>query len=187
MFTRFLMAIAALLLPAQVFAQDLEGHWALQIDDATIFVFALDREEDGDWSGSWTRPENIDSNGAVFRRMSGSETVTPIETQQAGEVVRLTFAGPEGRAQNDVLRFALLDENRAELLYQGIPGDPYPLVRVVPGTPLGPFEPARIYDRDNAVTEADYDPEALPPEPASDENEDDEESPRIEADFLDGL
>lgn len=152
---RFLIALAVLLLPSQLLAQDLQGNWALRIDEATIFVFTLERDDTGTWQGAWTRPEEIESNGVVFRRMSGEQTVRPIETRQRGEVVQLTFAGPEGTRRNDVLRFALVGENQAQLAYQGIPGDPYPLVRVNADTPLGPFDAVRIYDRDNAVIEAD--------------------------------
>jgi hypothetical protein len=160
MISRIFLVLAAMLLPAGALAQSqpdgLEGHWALRIDEATIFVFALDQAADGSWQGAWTRPAQIDSNGVIFRRMSGSQTVTPTDTRHNGEVVQLTFAGPPGTGRNDVLRIRQVGENQARMQYQGIPGDPYPLVRVMADTPLGPFEDMRIYDRDNAVTEADY-------------------------------
>lgn len=194
MVSRFFIALALLLLPAQAFSQDLTGHWAFRIDDTTIFVFALDQSESGEWQGEWKRPEQIKSNGAVFRNMSGSQIVTPSETRQRGQTVQLTFPGPEGSVRTDVLRFALVSENRADLEYVGIPGDPYSLVRVRPGTALGPFEEARIYDRDHAVTEADLEELVEPLEEAdrqesAEESEDAEEDerPRIDADFLDGL
>lgn len=195
MVSRLLLVLASILLPAQVLAQDgptsLEGHWAFRIDDATIFVFALDQLEGG-WDAAWTRPTRIESNGMVFRAMAGRETVQPMQIQQRAEVVELTFAGPEGMNRNDVLRLRQLDENRAELQYVGIPGAPYPLVRVAEGTPLGPFDEARIYDRDNAVTEEDF---VAAEEPLEDLAEAEgridsgevEGPPRIEADFLDGL
>lgn len=207
MLTRFLLVLAALLLPGQAVAQSLEGHWALQIDDAKIFIFALDRIDDGTWEGAWTRPSAIESNGVVFRQMSGSETILPVEAQQRGEVVQLTFDGPpEANGRQDVLRFALVGDNQARLQYVGIPGDPYPLIRVLSDAALGPFEEMRIYDRDLAVTEAEYNDEppsleALVPleevelvEPAETAGEeesvgenDEDDVPRITADFLDGL
>ncbi len=237
MMPRFLLVLVALLLPAQALANDLEGHWAFRIDEATIFVFTLQEREGGGWTGSWTRPAQIDSNGMVFRNMDGSQTVQPESVIERNGVVQLTFAGPaEARGRNDVLQFSSVSANQAQLNYIGLPGDPYPLVRVVPDTPLGPFEDARIYDRDRAVTEAEYiepweptgdleaaaalggapalDPldeiaielgldvaggeeervEELPPleaegegEAEAEEPEEDDESPRIGADFLDGL
>ncbi len=162
MHLRILALLAALLLPFQVAAQDadatLDGHWALQIDDATIFVFMLDEGEDGTWQGSWTRPDTISSNGAVFRQMDGVQTVTPMETVKRRGVVQLTFEGPQSGGRRDVLRFSQTGENTAQLEYMGIPGQPYPLIRVHPDTPLGPFDPVRVYDRDNAVAEAEFVP-----------------------------
>ena len=164
MVLRVLIILAALLLPARAMADDhqgdLSGHWALRIDDATIFVFTLEQATSGGWQGAWTRPMEIDSNGAVFRRMSGSETVRPIEALERGGVVQLAFAGPQPAGRRDILQFRQVSENQANLTYIGIPGDPFPLVRVAPDTPLGPFEEFRIYDRDNAVIEADYEAEA---------------------------
>lgn len=157
MMLRFLLALAVLLLPAQALANDLEGHWAFRIDEATIFVFTLEELEGGGWRGAWTRPAEIASNGMVFQNMDGSETVEPQGVIERAGVVQLTFTGPpEARGRNDVLQFRTVSENQAQLTYIGLPGEPYPLVRVVPGTPLGPFEEARIYDRDRAVTEAEF-------------------------------
>jgi len=161
MVLRICLILAALLLPARALADDqeagLSGHWAFRIDDATIFVFTLEQQDSGSWEGAWTRPQQIDSNGAVFRRMSGQETVRPLEALERRGVVQLTFAGPpQANGRRDVLQFSQTAENQAQLNYVGIPGDPFPLVRVYPDTPLGPFEEMRIYDRDNAVVEADY-------------------------------
>lgn len=203
MVARFLIILAALFIGQPALADDhdatLQGHWAFRIDEATIFVFTLQEEADGSWAGAWTRPEAIDSNGVIFRDMSGEQTVRPMVTAERDGVVQLTFAGPGGTRRNDVLQFRLLEENRAELNYVGIPGDPYPLIRVNGDTPLGPFDEIRIYDRDNAVIAAEYvEPvEAEPLEPLEDmalapdeEGADDaeaEEQPRITADFLEGL
>lgn len=160
MVLRILIILAALLLPARALADnrqsDLSGHWALRIDDATIFVFSLHQAQDGSWQGTWTRPVEIDSNGVIFRKMSGQETVRPIEVLERGGVVQLAFAGPQPGSRRDILQFRLVSDNQASLTYIGIPGDPFPLVRVPPDTPLGPFEDMHIYDRDNAVVEADY-------------------------------
>jgi hypothetical protein len=203
MVLRILIILAALLLPVRALANDhepgLSGHWAFRIDDATIFVFTLEQLDSGAWEGAWTRPQEIDSNGAVFRRMSGQETVRPLAALERRGVVQLTFAGPQANGRRDVLQFSQQEENRAQLNYVGIPGDPYPLVRVAADTPLGPFDEVRIYDRDNAVIEADYVELAQPLEPlervdlaesegaAATEEGEEGEMPRITADFLDGL
>ena len=140
---RFLMSLAALLLPAPLLAETreatLEGHWAFRIDEATIFVFDLDEQEDGGWQGSWTRPEIITSNGMVFREMSGQQTVTPIEATERRDAVQLTFEGPQADGRRDILQFRLTGENEAQLDYLGIEGEPYPLIRVHPGHRTGAF------------------------------------------------
>lgn len=212
MVARFFLFLAALCLSAPALADEhdasLDGHWAFRIDDATIFVFLLEQQEDGGWEGAWTRPAQIDSNGVIFRAMAGQQTVRPTSVSERNGALQLTFAGPGDTGRNDVLRFRQSGENRAELNYVGIPGDPYPLVRVAPDTPLGPFDDIRIYDRDNAVTEADYGAgserlsegeategseeeadaaEAEEPKGADTEAESEEERPRITADFLDDL
>ena len=203
MVARFLLILSALCLSAPALADDheatLDGHWAFRIDDATIFVFALEQSEDGGWAGAWTRPSEIDSNGVIFRQMSGQQTVRPISILQRGEIVQLTFAGPNGARRNDVLQFRFLSDNQARLNYVGIAGESYPLVRVNPDEPLGPFEDSRIYDRDNAVTEAEFVPRAQEPAMPEDEEiadgdgvpaqqeEESEERPRMTSDFLDDL
>ncbi|WP_120077568.1 hypothetical protein [Aurantiacibacter odishensis] len=211
MVARLFLFFAALCLSVPAFADDhdpsLEGHWAFRIGDATIFVFSLEQQDDGGWEGAWTRPAEIDSNGVIFRAMAGQQTVRPLSTSERDGGLQLTFAGPGDTARNDVLRFRQSGENRAELNYVGIPGDPYPLVRVAPDTPLGPFDEVRIYDRDHAVTEAEYVAQAEEPSvaeaagvveeadpgnaeeatEADEEAQSDEEPPRITADFLDDL
>lgn len=210
MIARLLLFFAALCLSAPALADDhdasLDGHWAFRIDDATIFVFSLEKQDGGGWEGAWTRPAQIDSNGVVFRAMAGQQTVRPVSVSERDGALQLTFAGPGDTARNDILRFRQTGENRAELSYVGIPGDPYPLVRVAPDTPLGPFDEVRIYDRDNAVIEADYVEQVAEPSgeevasgvedeagndagtaDADDEAGSDEEPARITADFLDDL
>jgi hypothetical protein len=164
MVSRLFLLLALLLAPCPAMAQSLEGHWALRIDDATIFVFRLDRLPDGTWSGAWKRPTEITSNGAVFQAMSGSEVVAAQRSGEQDGEVRLVFPGPPGAAGGDLLRFRQTGTNQAQLVYVGVPGDPFPLIRVRPDIALGPFDDGRIYDRDLAVVEADY--EAPPPTPA---------------------
>ncbi len=199
---RFLLSLAALLLHAPLLANDgeatLEGHWAFRIDEATIFVFALDERDEqdgGGWEGNWTRPETVTSNGMVFRNMSGRQTVVPMEAIQRRDAVQLTFEGPQADGRRDILQFRLTGENQARLDYIGIEGEPFPLIRVQPDTPLGPFDPMRIYDRDNAIVQAEFGSEEESPESPAvmDANEsetapEDEDAPsRIDKDFLDGL
>lgn len=164
MVSRFLILLGLLLLPFPALAQSLEGHWAFRIDEATIFVFRLDERPGGTWIGAWKRPTDIASNGAVFQRMGGSEVVVAERSGERDGQVELVFAGPPGSTRSDVLRFRQTGDNQAQLTYVGIPGDPYPLIRVRPDTELGPFEETRIYDRDLAVVEAEYDPPLPEPE-----------------------
>ena len=128
-----------------------------------------------------------------------------VETAHGRGAVHLVFAGPQAGGRQVVLQFRLVDANRARLTYAAIPGEPHPLIRVAPDTPLGPFDPARIYDRDDAVTETGFpsadeqsEPTAasVPLEVANaldalaevDGGEEEEtDRPPMEADFLDGL
>lgn len=192
MVARLILALCALMLPASALAQNLEGAWALQIDEATIFRFELEQVDGTEWRGTWTRPDSFGSNGVVFSQLRGSEQLRSMAGNDFAGVIELSFDDPRPGAIPDIFRFRQLDANRAELIYVGTPFAPYPLIRVAPGTPLGPFEEGRIYDRDNAVTEADF-AEPLPPleevEPPAESEEEQEEGerPRIDADFLDDL
>jgi len=195
----FLAALVAL--PGSTAAQDLEGTWALQIDDASIFVFLLERNEGGDWRGAWLRPERFRGNGVVFSQLRGAELVRTTDYSMQDDVLELRFAPTREEGSTDVLRFRLTGEHQAEMTYTGTDLAPYPLVRVVAGTQLGPFFDDRIYDRDNAAIEADYDPAdepaAQPLEPEPEPNPDPEPEPvmepepeprsRLSDDFLDGL
>lgn len=202
MIKRLLLFISALLLlPAQAFAQDLEGTWAFRIGDATIFTFEISESEDGEWHGRWTRPEDFASNGVVFARMVGSEEVEAMAALEFAGTIELSFDDPRPGAVPDIFNFRLMGPNTAEMTYVGTEFDPYPLIRVAPDTPLGPFDEDAIYDRDNAVTEADYiEPEELNlddvaapeenvepaedlPEPEAEEEGDD----GLPGDFLEGL
>lgn len=191
MLSRFLLALAALLaFPMQALAQEIEGSWAFRIDDATIFSFEIEREEDGDWRGSWTRPASFRSNGMVFAQLTGSQELEAMAALEFAGTIELSFEDARPGAVPDIFRFRPVSENQAELIYVGTDLDPYPLVRVLPGSGIGPFEENRIYDRDNAVIEADY---AAPPAEVEDEStqteetDEEEAGQRIDADFLDGL
>jgi len=164
----FLAALLALAfsgpaLSGPAFANELEATWALRIDDANIFVFVVDRADDGTWSGTWKRPGSFASNGVVFARMNGSEEVTSISGREFAGDVELNFDDPRPGAVPDVFRFRLIGPGRAQLTYVGTPLPTYPLVAVAEGSCLGPFDMERIYDRDNAVTVL---PAAAAPSPA---------------------
>ncbi len=191
---RFFTLIAALLmLPSQLLANDLEGTWALRIDDANIFTFEISRDHEGAWQGVWTRPESFNSNGVVFAQMTGSEQLRAMAALEFAQTIELSFDDPRPGAIPDIFRFRQVADNRAEMTYVGTDFEPYPLVRVPDGTPIGPFTVERIYDRDNIVSELEFsemraDPTAetageIPPV----ESEQDDTRPRITADFLDGL
>lgn len=149
---------AFFLLTAPATAQELDGTWAFQIDDASIFVFTLDEREDGTWHGTWIRPDRFRGNGVVFSQFRGSETVETTVFRWQDDVLELRFAPTQAAGSTDVLRFRSTGEYQAELSYAETGLDPFPLVRVIAGTELGPFSDERIYDRDNAVVEPSYDP-----------------------------
>ncbi|MGB3166866.1 MAG: hypothetical protein WBA68_08845 [Alteraurantiacibacter sp.] len=159
MLKRLLLVIAAFFaLPGAAASQDLEGYWAFQIDDAVIFLFALDRTADGEWRGQWVRPQSFRGNGVVFSQFRGGEAVTTTEFAVDGETVELRFPPTREEGSTDILRFEPTGENEARMHYVGVELPPFPLVRVARSTALGPFEDERLYDRDNAVTESSYDP-----------------------------
>ena len=162
MFKRLLLILCALLLPSPALANDLEGAWALKIDDATIFRFDLREIADGVWRGTWTRPVSFGTNGAVFSQLEGERALTSMAGLELNGVVELSFDDPRPGAVPDIFRFRLTGERQAELIYVGTRLAPFPLVQTAPNTPLGPFAEDRVYDRDNAATVSDYDPE--PPE-----------------------
>lgn len=193
MVLRFLLLLAALFaLPAQALANDLIGHWAFRIDDATIFTFEISQDADGDWQGSWTRPASFRSNGVVFAELTGSEELEAMAALEFAGLIELSFEDPRPGAVPDIFRFRHVAENRAELTYVGTDLAPYPLVRVAPGSRIGPFDASRIYDSDNAVFEADYVAppvvvEAPPAAATEPQTEEENARPRVDESFLDDL
>ena len=188
MIARILLALAMLLIPAQLLANDLEGHWAFRVDDANIFIFGIS-QDDGEWRGDWQRPDTFRTNGAVFSDMVGSDRLETSAAREVDGAIDLAF--DDGGERPTVFRFRHVGENRAELVYVGTPLAPFPLVRVGSDAQVGPFDAARLYDRDNAVTQMDYSPEAEP-EPAAPAAPAEEPSPEPAAtglsdDFLDGV
>ncbi|VVT06607.1 hypothetical protein [Erythrobacter sp. EC-HK427] len=163
-----LFALALLAIPAAALAQEAEGNqegtWALRINDATIWVFTMDRQEDGSWEGNWLRPARFEGNGVVFVAFSGEELVTAADGSEREGVVQLRFPPTQRGGTGDVLHFAMTGDYTMSMEYLGTELEPYPLVRVVRGTGLGPFADGMIYDRDNAQTVADYDPADEPDE-----------------------
>ncbi|MBH5321754.1 hypothetical protein [Aurantiacibacter sediminis] len=185
MLKRIAILIAALLaFPAQALANDLEGAWALKIDDAIIFIFELDQAEDGAWSGSWTRPAEFGTNGAVFGRISGSTTLQAVGGAERDGAVRLVF---RERGQSNVFQFEQTGEHQVRMTYVDTPLEPFPLIRVAPGSAIGPFEEGRIYDRDNAVTEEPYVDIVPDAEEASEQPEEMTERDGLSDDFLTDL
>lgn len=210
MVSRILLLLALLLAsPVQALANEIEGAWALRIGDANIFIFEIEQTEASEWRGVWTRPERFASNGVVFAQMEGSEQLTAMAALEFAGFVELSFDDPRPGAVPDIFRIRVTGENQAELIYIGTDFEPYPLVRVPPGTDLGPFDSTMIYDRDNAVLQADYispvaveetaEPQATneivegdegePNEAAhaGDEESEGEEPSRLSADFLEGI
>jgi len=182
MIIRLLLALLAVLTPTLAQANEMEGRWAFKIEDAAIFVFEIERADDGEWHGTWTRPASFASNGAVFARLVGERVVTSSAGIEFAGDIELTFDDPSPGAIPDIFRFRHMGEGRAQMTYVGTPLAPYPLVAVAPATGLGPFEEGRVYDRDNAVTVPGR-AAAIPPAPAVAEDEDES----LGADFLEGL
>ncbi len=136
-------------LPA-VEARPLEGSWALRLDGAIIFRFDLS-EDDGTWSGVWSRPGSFASDGNNFGSLKGpTETHRSSAGREVGGWVELTFPDDRPGAVPDVFRFNLLAPDRAELLYAGTGLAPYALERVEEDALLGPWEPGRVYSRDGS-------------------------------------
>ena len=191
MIHRLFLALALLFAPAAALGDEgLEGAWALRIDGAVIFRFELDRAEDGEWHGVWTRPDSFASNGEVFQRLTGSEDLPSSAGLDFAGMAELTFDDPRPNAVPDIFRFIQLDDDRAQLEYVGTGLAPYPLVRVARGTALGPFAAGRVYDRDRAES----DPAAVPAPPvaadppaAAPAPQEPAQPDRIGADFLEGL
>lgn len=148
----FLMLVAGFW-PGSALAQDLEGAWALKIGDAIIFRFEMERDADDQWTGSWTRPASFRTNGVFFSNMHGSETVQATSVISVGGKVELAFANRPSAAASGLFRFRQTGPDQAELTHVATGYAPYPLIRVAPGSPLGPFSENYVYDRDNAVSE----------------------------------
>ena len=178
MLLRFILSFLLLLSPAAAFAQTpqdtLEGTWAFQIEDAVIFRFAITEGTGGEWHGVWTRPASFGSNGEMFGALSGSETLESMAGLNFAGLIELSFDDPRPGAIPDIFRFRLLGDGQAQLTYVGTDLAPYPLIRVAPDTPLGPFEKGRIYHRRDAATAVSRVPQEQP-------------SNRIGDDFLNGL
>ena len=187
MIIRLFLMLLALLTPTLAQAHEMEGRWAFQIEDATIFVFEMERAEDGEWHGTWLRPDRFASNGAVFARLVGEREVTSSAGIEFAGDIELTFDDPAPGAIPDIFRFRHLGEGRAQMTYVGTPLAPYPLVAASAAARLGPFAEGRVYDRDNAVTvpgEVEAIPRPAPTPPAASE---DEADAGLGADFLEGL
>ena len=160
MVSRILLLLAALVaLPSTAFAQDLEGRWALRIMDANIFIFGLEQAEDGTWSGDWTVPNRARANGVLFSDITGSVTRPAMTVTVDGDVATLVFANPGPTSVPERFRITRTGPNTARLEHLGTGLEPYPAVRVPRSAELGPFDPAMIYDRDNAVEEYDFEEE----------------------------
>ncbi|NIQ96067.1 MAG: hypothetical protein GWN87_19095, partial [Desulfuromonadales bacterium] len=167
MLHRLLILIAALLLPAGAWAQDVEGAWDFRLDNTTIFRFVIEQGEDGEWRGEWSRPDSFNSNGDAFARLRGPvETLDSMAGYEFLGSVELSFDDPRPGAVPDIFRFRVVDEDSLEMIYVGTGLDPYELVRAGPGDVIGDWDASKIYRRseqgDFTVTEV-VDPAAPRP------------------------
>lgn len=208
MIIRPLLFAAALLMPSAVFAQSsdelsfdlgaqeatsLEGSWAMQIDETTIFRF--DIVQDGaKWSGTWLRPDSFASDGNAFARLKGPvERIPSMAGLYFAGLVELSFDDPRPGAIPDIFRFRLMGKDVAELSYVGTDLAPYDLVRVDGASVMGGWNEAAVYRRPEEETGfgdieiLDADDIVIPETNSDSEPEAEPERPRIEADFLEGI
>jgi len=190
MMLRLLIAFLMLMLPAVPAAaqQALQGSWAFQVEDAVIFWFDLKKTETGEWSGIWTRPGSFRSNGVIFTRMTGSETVRSMAGLEFAGQVELSFDDPRPGAIPDIFRLELTGDDTARLVYVGTDLPPYPLIRVDETTSLGPFDSARAYHRRDALDRSETG--KIPDNDAEAKADDAPVSSAVSTlgdDFLDGL
>ncbi len=155
MMLRFMLAFLLALIPAMPAAaqQALQGSWAFQIEEAVVFRFDVEQNEDGEWSGTWSRPNSFRSNGVIFTGMTGSEQVRSMAGLEFAGRVELSFDDPRPGAIPDIFRLELTGEDTASLIYVGTQLPPYPLIRVDAAMPLGPFDASRAYHRRDAILE----------------------------------
>jgi hypothetical protein len=216
MLRRLILALCALLLPLAAQAQSsapapaIAGSWDLKLDDTTVFRFEIEQAADGEWQGRWIRPENFNSDGNAFYNIRGGVKNTASMTGlEVGDAVELAFDDPRPGAIPDIFRFRLTGPDSAEMTYVGTPLAPYALVRAGAGTRVGPWDVERIYSRivarapddgelESVTPRIDFDlagrplgpaaePEAEPASEPEPEPEPTRETPRIEADFLEGF
>ena len=216
MLRRLILALLVLLLPLVAQAQSLapqteiEGAWDLKLDDTTVFRFEIVQAADGEWRGRWLRPDTFNSDGNAFYNIRGGVKNTASMTGlEVGDAVELAFDDPRPGAIPDIFRFRLTGPDSAEMIYVGTPLAPYGLVRAGAGTRVGPWDAERIYSRivarapDGSRLERvppgiDFDlaarslstPARAEPETAAESETEPEparETPRIDADFLDGF
>ncbi len=201
MLQRLLIALALLVLPASALAQDIEGSWDLRIDGTTIFRFDIAEGEDGEWLGTWHRPDRFRSDGNAFGGLSGPvEEVPSMAGYEFAGLVELSFDDPRPDAIPDIFRFRLIADEVVEMNYVGTDLAPYMLVRAGDGDPIGNWDADRVFRRsvpngDASVAEpTDANDEQLPmieeesvlEEPDDDSSAEDQE-PRMGSDFLDGF
>lgn len=186
---RVLLALAVLLVPINAVAQDgIEGVWNMRIAGTTIFRFEIEEEED-EWRGTWHKPASFRTNGDAFSRLSGGvesqESMTGIEF--LGNI-ELSFDDPRPGAVPDIFRFELVDEDNATMTYVGTDLAPYSLMRAEEGSEIGDWNPDRVYVRRGPGEEsAEFAINPGPADSAADDAEEEDDRPRIGADFLEGF
>ena len=149
---RFLLALAALLMPAHAFAQDVAGTWDFRLDETTIFRFAIAEGEDGEWTGEWSRPANFNSDGNAFTQLRGGvETIDSAAGYEFEGDVELSFDDPRPGAVPDVFRFAEGPDDTLVMTYVGTDLAPYVLVRADADAPMGGWDEAATYRRITAA------------------------------------
>jgi hypothetical protein len=167
MLIRYIALACALVVSTPTMAADLSGAWAVKSGGTTIYRFEIAKTAQG-WSGTWERPQTMQTNGEAFDHLAG-----PIVRRVAskaiadGDSLDLTFEDPRPGAIDDVFRIQTIDATHAKASFPtleafGMQVDPEILVRESSNAPLGGWDtdasyPAPLYRPTNAEMTAIFD------------------------------
>ncbi len=166
MMIRAMVLACALAVSVPASAADLSGTWALKSAGTTLYRFEIAKTAQG-WSGTWERPQTMQTNGETFDHLTG-----PVVRRVASKIVAendglaLTFDDPRPGSIDDVFHIQVIDATHAEVSFPtlaafGMPADPEILVRDSSSAPLGGWDvdasyPAPLHRPTNAEMTAIY-------------------------------
>jgi hypothetical protein len=125
------------------------GTWAMKAGDRTIFRIEIGTASTGP-SATWVRPEQFDTDGETFARITGPTVRRParsIKSVDGG--VELSFDDPAPGATPDIVDLRCAGTGHLAATYQGTSFEPFDLVdaKAERATPLGPWAAGRTYTR----------------------------------------